>query len=56
MSRPETAAPDADAVLLHRIKQLRAEGRIALLIDGYGEYQWADAGHLLRYILRGEAK
>lgn len=55
--RPEPVENlDADAVLLHRIKQLRPDGRLALRGQGADQYQWADAGHLLRYLLRGEAQ
>ena len=51
----EITAPDLDVVVLHRLKQLRADGRLALRGHGMDQYQFADAGHLLRYLLRGEA-
>lgn len=44
---------DSDAVMLHRLKQLRPAGRLALRGEGLAQYQWADAGDLLRYILSG---
>ena len=49
----ETTPVDSDAVVLHRLKQLRPDGRLALLGEGWDQYQWADAGELLRYLLWG---
>jgi hypothetical protein len=55
-------ADDADrpalvaSLVLHRLSQLRPDGRLALRGSGFEQYQFADAGDLLRWLLSGDAR